>query len=887
MLVVRLNGSGFSPDMVLGLSTHPNYFQSNCKNVQYNFSPSAVSKNGRTAKFYVTVPYTDDSSASLYFCVDDSDSASGTNQNKFGEVIKWIRLAEVKNDRLESAPLDLIEGSEDEAAFVVGMRAESERAQMSDSDPIVGIPADQDVRVRIFGGYIAKDTKIKFTSVKRERGDLCDELPSTASVNVILNEDIELGRNTAYMIVNLPVQDSKSSSYYFCVRNRLNNSQVSWVHQGSEEFLQLKTFGKILPVPVHVILLLFLLILSGLFSGLNLGLMSLDRTELKIIENCGSTNEKKYARLISPVRNLGNYLLCSLLLGNVLVNSSLTILLDTLTSGIIAVIGSTMGIVIFGEIIPQAICSRHGLAVGARTVWITKFFMLVTFPLSFPISKLLDLLLGEEIGNVYNRERLIELIRVTKDFNELQKEEVNIISGALEMRKKTVAEVMTELDDVFMLPYDMTLNFEAISEIMKRGYTRIPVFENDERFSVVALLNIKDLAFVDPDDDLPLKTVCQFYKHPINYVFGDVTLDIMLEEFKKGHSHMAVVQRTNTEGDGDPFYEAIGVITLEDVIEEIIQCEIIDETDVLIDNREKKKRKNFQFLKQDFSDFADTDNQVEISPQMLLATFQFITTSVEPFKEVYISPTIAKRLLKQDIYHLSKKGKKSENAMLYQRGKVADYFIIILEGRVRVTIGNENLHFEGSPFMYFGSLAINSSLHNNPLSGSIDQTNSILKLSTQSMNATESNPSPQTISNIKNSPFIPDYSVHLMDVDTLYMKITKSLYNAARKASLMEMQKQVDPAIKDPFQHFIDSNLQGSPGPSSTNQLFKDCSCDITEDKTSPLLSDSAGASNDVGEVENSSCNLDNSSHILMNSGCEKSSPSEHSNLLEDSESKV
>lgn len=76
--------------------------------------------------------------------------------------------------------------------------------------------------------------------------------------------------------------------------------------------------------------------------------------------------------------------------------------------------GSTIAIVIFGEIVPQAICSRHGLAVGARTVWVTKLFMGLTFPMSYPISLLLDRLLGKEIGNVYNRERLKELIKVRR-----------------------------------------------------------------------------------------------------------------------------------------------------------------------------------------------------------------------------------------------------------------------------------------------------------------------------------------------------------------------------------------------------------------------------------------------------------------------------------------
>ena len=61
--------------------------------------------------------------------------------------------------------------------------------------------------------------------------------------------------------------------------------------------------------------------------------MALDQTELKIVQNTGSDKEKDYANKIFPIRKHGNFLLCSLLLGNVLVNNTLTILLDTLTSG--------------------------------------------------------------------------------------------------------------------------------------------------------------------------------------------------------------------------------------------------------------------------------------------------------------------------------------------------------------------------------------------------------------------------------------------------------------------------------------------------------------------------------------------------------------------------
>ena len=397
------------------------------------------------------------------------------------------------------------------------------------------LTAGVSVPVRLFGSGFTATTRVSFTAKNASRDSDCSDLRES---DIFPVRPASLQNFTAVVDITMDTKDTAEQFLMMC----LNDGEAGqWVHQGSAVWTRVKvaikpTKSTMLPIPVEVILIIVLLFFSGLFSGLNLGLMSLDKTELAIVENCGTETEKSHAKKIFPLRKRGNFLLCTILLGNVMVNNTLTIFMDDLTgSGAVAVIVATLGIVVFGEIIPQAVCSRHGLAVGAHTIWITKFFMLITFPLSYPISRILDCVLGEEVGAVYNRDRLRELLKVTEENMDLVKDEVHIIAGALELSKKTVRDVMTKVDDVYMIAFNGTLDFDTMNEIMKTGYTRVPVYEG-ERSNVIALLNIKDLAFVDPDDRTPLKTVCKFYNHPVNYVFEDTKLDVMLEEFKKGRA---------------------------------------------------------------------------------------------------------------------------------------------------------------------------------------------------------------------------------------------------------------------------------------------------------------------------------------------------------------
>ncbi|XP_072943230.1 unextended protein-like [Epargyreus clarus] len=681
--------------------------------------------------------------------------------------------------------------------------------------------------MRLFGEGFTNETVIAFTHAPENYGTLCHFL-LTGEYKVKSADE----ESAVFELMSPPpLEDYK---FYICAKNPMDED---FIHQGHQPWKILATHNKLLPLWASLILIVILLMLASLFSGLNLGLMALDRTELKIIANTGTDKERKYARAIMPVRAHGNYLLCTILLSNVAVNSTFTVILDDLTSGLVAVIGSTLAIVFIAEITPQAICARHGLLIGAKSIWIMKIVMGICAPLAWPTSKLLDYFLGEEIGTHYNRERLKELVKITNHVNDLDKEEVNIISGALDLRKKKVKDVMTKLKDCYMLPINSVLDFETMTEIVKSGYSRIPVYEG-ARGNIITVLFIKDLAFVDPDDNTPLRTLCQYYQNPCNFVFEDVTLDVMLKQFKEGYKgHMAFVQRIE-EGDGDPVYETVGLVTLEDVIEEMIQAEIVDESDVISDNRTKKRLMRPLNRFQDLASFAGHQHQrVHVSPQLVLAAFQFLSTSVDPFRADMISETVLRRLLKQDVVqHVKLRGDEAKDdpkRYVFQEGKPVDYFVLILEGRVEVTVGRENLVFEAGPFTYFGVQAL-----------------------TQNIGVAES-PAPSTLGSLQNlnmdsmlrHTFVPDYSVKAI-AELYYLTIKRSMYLAAKRATLMEKgaltkggtNEQIEPEVDkllregDKLDDIIENDKtakQFSPVSATplTNSTFKPYEQDSEEEK--------------------------------------------------------
>ena len=112
--------------------------------------------------------------------------------------------------------------------------------------------------------------------------------------------------------------------------------------------------------------------------------------------------------------------------------------------------------------------------IGAKTTFITWFFLVVTWVIAYPISVILDRLLGGEVGTVYEKEHLLEMVRAEASAK-LDQDERDIMTGALTYADKTVKKVMTPIHDIFSLRMDEVLDIGTIRRVIDSGHSRIPV----------------------------------------------------------------------------------------------------------------------------------------------------------------------------------------------------------------------------------------------------------------------------------------------------------------------------------------------------------------------------------------------------------------------------
>jgi len=312
------------------------------------------------------------------------------------------------------------------------------------------------------------------------------------------------------------------------------------------------------------IIITILIVFSALFSGLTLGLMGLNAYELKRKMSLGDKNAGK----VYSIRRRGNLLLCTLLIGNVAVNSTLAIFLGSIASGFMAGLIATGLIVIFGEIVPQAVFSRFALALGAKMSLFVKILIFALYPICWPISKILDKTLGDELPTIYSKRELVKIIEEHEDSKEsdIKSEEERIVKGALTFSNKIVRGVMTPRTAIVALEANTILNESILDFIRDSGHSRFPVYKGDID-NVIGILYVKAL-LGGGKLNKKIGDVCD---KKVFFVDESKKLLDVFNAFLKTKYHLFIV--TNEFGG------VLGVVSLEDVLEEIIKSEIMDEDD--------------------------------------------------------------------------------------------------------------------------------------------------------------------------------------------------------------------------------------------------------------------------------------------------------------------
>ena len=212
--------------------------------------------------------------------------------------------------------------------------------------------------------------------------------------------------------------------------------------------------------------ILFCITQSAMFSGLNLAFFSLSRLRLEI----EASKDNRHARKILAMRADSNYLLTTILWGNVSINVLLTLLSNSVMAGVTAFLFSTILITFFGEIIPQAYFSRHAMRTASLFAPVLRFYQLLLYPVTKSTAFLLDKWLGAEAIQFFKEEDLQELFRI---HIESDSSDIDKVEGTGALNFLALDDLPVEKEGEIIDPQSiLTLSFDGIRPVF-------PPFETD------------------------------------------------------------------------------------------------------------------------------------------------------------------------------------------------------------------------------------------------------------------------------------------------------------------------------------------------------------------------------------------------------------------------
>ena len=334
-------------------------------------------------------------------------------------------------------------------------------------------------------------------------------------------------------------------------------------------------------IPLHILIgsIFGLLILSAFFSGSETSLTSASKPRMHNLARTGKKNAKIFEELFKNKEML----ICTILFANNLVNilasAIATKILIELTNneGILyATVIMTLMILIFGELIPKTLALSKADQFALKIAPMFKVLVYILYPLTVTLNFVATLILKIFGVNYLNfkkeevSEKREEELRGAIDLHgeDSSKDEKNMLKSILDLDDITVGSIMIPRKDIFSLPSNIKYN-ELITKLNNSPHSRIPIWEKNPE-NIIGIFHIRKLIEIQTDDSksFNLKSLCQ---KPW-FIPESTRLDNQLLEFKRRKEHFSIVL--------DEYGEFLGIVTLEDIIEEIVG-EIDDEQDVL------------------------------------------------------------------------------------------------------------------------------------------------------------------------------------------------------------------------------------------------------------------------------------------------------------------
>ena len=326
----------------------------------------------------------------------------------------------------------------------------------------------------------------------------------------------------------------------------------------------------------EIILLVILLVLSGFFSMAETALMSLSKIRIRHM-----VEEKvKGAKLVEKLLEEPNKLLGAILIGNNIVNIGASSLATNVTAKLlggseasiaISTFGMTILVLIFGEITPKSIAKQKSESVSlfvSRPIRLCVIIFKPFVAIFTGISSLFIRLFGGDpkaTEPFITEEELKTMVGVSEEEGVLEDVEKEMIFNVFDFADMQVKDVMVQRVDVTAIDSEATYD-EILEVVKKEQFSRIPVY-NENIDDVIGILNVKDLIIADQSSKN--FKVADYVREPF-YTFEFKKIAEVFNEMKKTRTPMAVVL--------DEYGGTVGIITMEDIIEEIVG-EIEDEYD--------------------------------------------------------------------------------------------------------------------------------------------------------------------------------------------------------------------------------------------------------------------------------------------------------------------